>query len=231
MKTLRSLTSALSLAVAAALVAVVSGCAGTATSRSTGEFVDDTGLSAKVKTALFQDPVVSGFDVGIDVFRGHVQLNGFVDTPEQKARAEQVVRSVEGVTGVGNKLTVKTTTNPSAAAQTGQRAQGAQRSSSQTGANDATRVEQPAATGRESTDAARNQDPVVQSAARAVRQIWDANPELRNQNLRVTAENGRLVFNGSVPNTELWERARDSAEGVVRGIEIVNHISINSGTR
>lgn len=231
MKTLRSLTSALAFAVASALAVVLSGCAGTATSRSTGEFVDDTTLSTKVKTALFQDPVVSGFDVGLDVFRGHVQLNGFVDTPEQKARAEQIARSVPGVTGVGNQLTVKTTTNSSAAGPTGQRAQSAQGLSSQTGGRDAIDVDQPTATGRASSDTGRSQDPVVLSAARAVRQIWDANPELRNQDLRVTAENGRLVFNGAVPSTELWERARDSAESVVRGIEIVNHISIGNGTR
>lgn len=70
--------------------------------------VDDATITAKVKTALFQDPVVSGFDVGVDTFKGRVQLNGFVDTAEQKARAEQVARSVAGVVEVGNKLSVKT---------------------------------------------------------------------------------------------------------------------------
>lgn len=231
MKKFRSLTSALSLALATALTATILGCAGTATRRSTGEFVDDTSLSTKVKTALFQDPAVSGFDVGLDTFRGHVQLNGFVDTPEQKARAEQIVRTVQGVTGVTNNLAVKTA-NPDAAAQTGQRAQ---RASPQTGSPEVSGgggVGQPAATGRESVHRTNgNQDPTMQSAARAVRQIWDADPELRNQNLRVTAENGRLIFNGSVPSTELWERARDSAGSVVRSIEIENHISIQSGTR
>ena len=87
---------------------LASGCARTSTRQSTGEYFDDAVLTAKVKTALFQDPVVSGFDVGVDTFKGQVQLNGFVDTAEQKARAEQIASAVDGVTGVGNKLSIKT---------------------------------------------------------------------------------------------------------------------------
>jgi osmotically-inducible protein OsmY len=107
MKTLRSIISALALVSASGLLATAAGCAGSPTQKSTGEFVDDATVTAKVKAALFQDPVVSGFAVGVDTFKGQVQLNGFVDTPEQKARAEQIARSISGVAGVGNKLTVK----------------------------------------------------------------------------------------------------------------------------
>ena len=99
---------ALVLVAASGLLAIASGCAGTPTTQSTGELIDDATITAKVKAALFQDPVVSGFDVGVDTFKGQVQLNGFVDTPEQKARAEEVARSVQGVAEVGNKLSVKT---------------------------------------------------------------------------------------------------------------------------
>jgi osmotically-inducible protein OsmY len=108
MKTFRSITTAFVLLVTCGTLILASGCAGTATRQSTGEFFDDAALTAKVKATLLQDPVVSGLDVGVDTFKGQVQLNGFVDTPEQKARAEQLARTVNGVTGVGNKLTVKT---------------------------------------------------------------------------------------------------------------------------
>lgn len=108
MKTFRSITTALVLVSASGLFSLASGCAGTPTTASTGQMVDDATITTKVKAALFQDPVVSGFDVGVDTFKGQVQLNGFVDTPEQKARAEQIARTVNGVAGVGNKLSVKT---------------------------------------------------------------------------------------------------------------------------
>ena len=59
-----------------------------------------------MKTAFVQDPVVQALDVGVDTFKGNVQLNGFVDTPEQKTRAEQIARGVPGVTSVQDKLSV-----------------------------------------------------------------------------------------------------------------------------
>ena len=84
------------------------GCAATPTSQSTGEYIDDAALTAKVKAALFEDPNVSGMAVNVDTYKGIVQLNGFVDTPQQKIRAEQVARGIPGVQAVQNKLTVKT---------------------------------------------------------------------------------------------------------------------------
>lgn len=84
------------------------GCSSTPTRQSTGEYIDDMAITAKVKTAFVQDPVVKALDVGVDTFKGVVQLNGFVDTAEQKARAEQIARNVIGVVNVQNGLSVKT---------------------------------------------------------------------------------------------------------------------------
>ena len=83
------------------------GCAGSNYHRSTGAYLDDKGISTRVKTALFRDPLVSGFDVHVKTFRGDVQLSGFVDSPEQKERAAQVAREVSGVRLVTNDLEVK----------------------------------------------------------------------------------------------------------------------------
>ena len=83
------------------------GCAATATRQSTGEYIDDTAITAKVKTALIKDDTVKAADVQVETFRGNVQLSGFVDTAVQKARAAQVAQSVTGVTNVTNNIQLK----------------------------------------------------------------------------------------------------------------------------
>jgi hyperosmotically inducible protein len=96
------------LALGAGTTALTSGCAGTATRESTGEYVDDASVTTKVKAAFVKDPLVKALDVKVETFKGAVQLSGFVDTPEQKSRAEQVAAGVTGVTSVKNNITVKT---------------------------------------------------------------------------------------------------------------------------
>ena len=108
--TIRSLTALLVLGGSIALY--TGGCAGGPTQQSTGEFIDDAAITTKVKANLAQDPVVSALDVKVDTFKGTVQLNGFVDTAEQKSRAEQVARGVQGVQNVQNHLSVKAQTAP-----------------------------------------------------------------------------------------------------------------------
>lgn len=96
----------LGLAVATPVI-VQSGCAGTTTRESSGEYIDNTAITAKVKTALYSDEQVSGMDVNVESFRGTVQLSGFVDTEAQKRRAESIARGVPGVEDVRNNLQVK----------------------------------------------------------------------------------------------------------------------------
>jgi hyperosmotically inducible periplasmic protein len=91
----------------AAPVLFTSGCAGTTTRQSTGEFVDDSAITAKVKTELIRDPVVKARQVEVETFKGIVQLSGFVDTDEQRSRAAQLARSVTGVRDIKNNITVK----------------------------------------------------------------------------------------------------------------------------
>lgn len=109
-KLITSLLAAMTLASTPLLLS--SGCSGTATRESTGEYVDDTGITAKVKAALIKDPVVKARQVDVTTFKGTVQLSGFVDTEEQKSRAAEVTRTINGVTDVRNNIVVKTTTNP-----------------------------------------------------------------------------------------------------------------------
>lgn len=85
----------------------VTGCASTAEHRSTGQFVDDGALTARVKTALAgQDGIREAMNVNVTTYRGTVELSGFVDSEQTAQRAEQVARSVEGVRMVKNDLNV-----------------------------------------------------------------------------------------------------------------------------
>lgn len=105
MKKLTYFLSLLLLAVGVA--AFTSGCAGTATRASTGEMIDDSVITAKVKTELIRDEFVKARDVNVDTFRGTVQLSGFVEREEQKQRAGEIARQINGVRDVVNNITVK----------------------------------------------------------------------------------------------------------------------------
>lgn len=89
------------------IVVALGGCASTKTSESTGEFIDDTVLTANVKTALLADKTTPGMSIQVESFKGKVQLSGFVNTKEQAQKAEEVASRVKGVKSVINKIDVK----------------------------------------------------------------------------------------------------------------------------
>jgi hyperosmotically inducible protein len=72
-----------------------------------GEYMDDAMITTKVKAALAKDPAASALAISVETTKGTVQLSGAVDSAEEKMKAESIARSVEGVRGVENKLTVK----------------------------------------------------------------------------------------------------------------------------
>ena len=89
------------------LTALTTGCASTSTKESTGEYIDNSTITTKVKAAFVNDPVVSALDVKVDSFQGVVQLSGFVNTSAEKAQAGRVAASIKGVTDVQNNIVVK----------------------------------------------------------------------------------------------------------------------------
>ena len=97
---------------AAALVAAAllfnAGCSRGENDRTAGQTVDDTTVTAKVKAAFAQDPGVKAMDVKVTTYRGTVQLSGWVNTAAEKARAEEVAKTVPGAKVVENQITVKT---------------------------------------------------------------------------------------------------------------------------
>jgi osmotically-inducible protein OsmY len=88
-------------------VLVLAGCAGTRTKESTGEYVDDSAITAKVKADLIADPVTKARQVGVETFKGVVQLSGFVDNAQEKEKASEITWRVNGVRGVRNNIIVK----------------------------------------------------------------------------------------------------------------------------
>ena len=103
----RSLLAGLLLAGAVAVTVSTAGCAGNSQKASTGEFIDDSVISTKVKAALVKDKETPGGAIKVETFKGRVQLSGFVDTTEQKIRAGEVARGIEGVHEVDNNIVVK----------------------------------------------------------------------------------------------------------------------------
>ena len=96
-------------AVFVALALLFSGCSRD-DGKTTGQSIDDSAISAKVKAAFAQDPGVRAVDVKVDTHLGAVQLSGWADSAEEKARAEQLAKAVPGVKTVDNKIELKTST-------------------------------------------------------------------------------------------------------------------------
>ena len=99
-------SSSLRAGIVVVALAALAACAASRTQQSTGEHIDDSIITAKVKTALIDDPATKARQIEVDTFRGTVQLNGFVDSTDEKAAASRVAHSVNGVQNVRNNLSV-----------------------------------------------------------------------------------------------------------------------------
>ncbi len=96
--------SALFLAVS--LISVV-GCASTSTQEGTGEYVDDSVITTKVKTAIFNEPTLKSAEINVETFKGVVQMSGFVNSQADINKAVELARGIAGVTSVKNDMRVK----------------------------------------------------------------------------------------------------------------------------
>jgi len=96
--------SALFLAVS--LMSVV-GCSSTPQKEGTGEYIDDSVITTKVKTAIFNESTLKSAEINVETFKGVVQLSGFVNSQADINKAVEVARSVSGVKSVNNAMRVK----------------------------------------------------------------------------------------------------------------------------
>ena len=103
MKQLKSLFTI----IPAILLATMLGCASTAKQEGTGEYIDDTVITAKVKAAVLNEPTLKVAEINVETFKGVVQLSGFVSDAGDVPKAGEVARKVKGVTSVKNDLRIK----------------------------------------------------------------------------------------------------------------------------
>jgi osmotically-inducible protein OsmY len=102
-----SITRAFSYLLAALIVALAFGCASTSKQEGTGEYVDDTVLTTKVKAAIFNEPTLKSAEINVETFKGVVQLSGFVTSTAAQNKAVEVARGVAGVKSVKNDMRLK----------------------------------------------------------------------------------------------------------------------------
>lgn len=95
------------LLLAFTLTLMLAACAGNPKQESTGEYIDDTVLTSRVKAALLNDPNVSGLSVNVESFKGTVQLSGFVKTVAERNRAIALARATPGVRQVKNDILIR----------------------------------------------------------------------------------------------------------------------------
>ena len=88
-------------------LAVTLGCASTAKKEGTGEYIDDTVITTKVKAAILDEPTLKSAEINVETFKGVVQLSGFVSSQAAENTAVAVARKVPGVKSVKNDMRLK----------------------------------------------------------------------------------------------------------------------------
>jgi osmotically-inducible protein OsmY len=89
------------------VIATVAACASTRTQESTGEYVDDSVITTKVKSLIAADDLLKSFQISVETYKGAVQLSGFVDSQKAVDKAYEITKTVKGVTSIKNNLIVK----------------------------------------------------------------------------------------------------------------------------
>jgi osmotically-inducible protein OsmY len=89
------------------LVVSFLGCASTAKQEGTGEYIDDTVITSKVKAEIFKEPSLKSSEINVETFKGVVQLSGFVISQADINKAVEIARTVKGVKSVTNSMRVK----------------------------------------------------------------------------------------------------------------------------
>jgi hyperosmotically inducible protein len=104
MKQLGKYLSAFFLAI---MLVTAVGCASTSKQEGTGEYVDDSVITTKVKAAILNEPTLKVAEVNVETFKGVVQLSGFVSSQAVMSKAVEVTRNVSGVKSVKNDMRIK----------------------------------------------------------------------------------------------------------------------------
>ena len=104
---IQRIVKGLLLAACVLAFVTVAGCASTSRQEGTGEYVDDSVITTKVKAAILNDSELKVLQINVETFKGVVQLSGFVDSRAMMSRAVEVTRGVSGVKSVKNDMRVR----------------------------------------------------------------------------------------------------------------------------
>ena len=102
-----NINKSISAVFLALTLATTLGCATTATKEGTGQYVDDSVITTKVKAAIFDEPTLKSAEINVESFKGIVQLSGFVSSQADIHKAIEVARAVHGVRSVKNDMRLK----------------------------------------------------------------------------------------------------------------------------
>ena len=91
----------------AALLLAAAGCAATSTQESTGQYVDDSVITTRVKTAILNEPSLKVMQINVETYKSVVQLSGFVNTGAEMSKAVDLARAVKGVSSVKNDMRLR----------------------------------------------------------------------------------------------------------------------------
>ena len=90
-----------------AVLAVLPGCAVTRGQEHVGAYIDDSSITASVKTKMLADKTVDGTSIKVETLNGEVMLSGFAKNSTEKANAEEIARNTNGVKRVRNDIVVR----------------------------------------------------------------------------------------------------------------------------
>ncbi|MES2263328.1 MAG: BON domain-containing protein [Pseudomonadota bacterium] len=93
--------------LSALMLTISAGCASTATSESTGEYIDDAVVTTNVKAAMVNQPELKASEINVETYKGAVQLSGFVSSQAEIDKAVAAARSITGVRSVTNDMRLK----------------------------------------------------------------------------------------------------------------------------
>ena len=95
------------LLVCLGLITAFLGCNATQREESTGEYIDDSAITTKIKAGLFEDAQLKSLQIEVKTFKGVVQLSGFVDSAQNRTKAAEIAERVQGIKELKNDLVVK----------------------------------------------------------------------------------------------------------------------------
>lgn len=103
------ISKVLSAAMLAVALVTMAGCASTSKHQGTGEYIDDSLVTGKVKAAILNEPTLKSAEINVETFKGVVQLSGFVNSKADMQTAVAVTKTVKGVVSVKDDMRLKTT--------------------------------------------------------------------------------------------------------------------------